>query len=103
MTFTRKIMAVASAVLISIGLAFSAGAPAQAGGLLTAPEADWTGGQVTCKIIQFILEDEMGYKVKRITMPAGPGISAGMKAGDLDFACESWPSYSPSKERYIAE
>jgi glycine betaine/proline transport system substrate-binding protein len=103
MSFTRKIMAVASAVLISIGIAFSAGAPAQAGGLLTAPEADWTGGQVTCKIIQFILEDEMGYKVKRITMPAGPGISAGMKAGDLDFACESWPSYSPSKEKYIAE
>ncbi len=100
---TRKFMATMGAVLVSFGMAFSASAPAQAGGVLTAPEADWTGGQVTCKIIQFILEDEMDYKVKRITMPAGPGIFEGLRAGDLDFACEMWPSYSPSKEKYMTE
>jgi glycine betaine/proline transport system substrate-binding protein len=45
----------------------------------------------------------MGYKVKRVTMPAGPGVFEGLRSGDLDFACEMWPSYSPSKEAYVAE
>ena len=103
MTFTRKIMGTASAVFLSFGMALSASTPAEAGGVLNVPEADWTGGQVTCKILQIILEDEMDYKVKRITMPAGPGVSEGMRSGDLDFACENWPSYSPTKEQYIAE
>ena len=103
MTFTRKFMGTASAVFLSFGMALSASTPAEAGGVLNVPEADWTGGQVTCKILQIILEDEMDYKVKRITMPAGPGVSEGMRSGDLDFACENWPSYSPTKEQYIAE
>ncbi len=58
--------------------------------MLTVPEADWTGGQVTCKVLQFILEDEIDYKITLITMPAGPGVSDGMRSGDLDFACASW-------------
>ena len=84
-------------------LALGLSAPAQAGGLLKAPVADWTGGAVTCEIIHQILEREMGYKVKRITMPSGPGVYEGLRAGDLDFACEGWPSYSPSKDKYIKD
>ena len=84
-------------------LALGLSAPAQAGGLLKAPVADWTGGAVTCEIIHQILESEMGYKVKRITMPSGPGVYEGLRAGDLDFACEGWPSYSPSKDKYIKD
>ena len=76
---------------------------ASAGGLLKAPVADWTGGAVTCEIIHQILEGEMGYKVKRITMPSGPGVNEGLRAGDLDFACETWPSYSTTKEKYVTE
>ena len=103
MTITTKIMATVSAMVVSFGMAFSASAPAEAGGVITVPEADWTGGRVTCKVLQFILEDEMDYKIKLITMPAGPGVSEGMRSGDLDFACESWPSYAPTKGKYIAE
>jgi len=54
-------------------------------------------------VIQHILENEMGYKVKRITMPSGPAVMEGMRSGDLDFACESWPSYSTTKEKYVSE
>ncbi len=103
MKFTKKFVAAISATFVAVGMAFAAPTPASAGGVLTAPEADWTGGQVTCKVLQVILEQEMGYKVKRITMPAGPGVFEGIRAGDLDFACEMWPSYSPSKEAYMTE
>lgn len=101
MKFFNKMTAGMGAGVVALGMLASA--PASAQGLLTAPEADWTGGQVTCKIIQFILEDEMGYKVKRITMPSGPTVREGMRAGDLDFACETWPSYDSTKEKYMTE
>ncbi|MCY3878908.1 MAG: hypothetical protein OXF74_06985 [Rhodobacteraceae bacterium] len=79
------------------------GSPVAAQGVLTAPVADWTGGQVTCHILQVILEDELGYKVKRIVMPAGPAIWEGVRSGDMDFGCEAWPSYNPISREYVAE
>lgn len=87
----------------AVALSLAVAAPASASKVLKYAEADWTGGQVTCKILQIILEEEMGYKVKAITMPAGAGVYEGIAAGDLDFACEGWPSYSSSKETYISE
>ena len=30
---------------------------AQAAGRLTAPDPDWTGGVVTCRVVQYILEN----------------------------------------------
>jgi glycine betaine/proline transport system substrate-binding protein len=92
-----------SSLLASVTLAAVVSLPAQAGGRLTAPIADWTGGAVTCKVAQLILEQEMGYRIKRIQMPTGPGVYEGVAAGDLDFACESWPSYSSSKDKMITE
>ena len=103
MNLLNKITTSATAGTIALGFVLSTAAPVSAAGLLTAPEADWTGGQVTCKILEIILEDEMGYKVKRITMPSGAGVWEGIRAGDLDFACESWPSYTASKEKYASE
>lgn len=103
MNLLNKITTSATAGTIALGFVLSTAAPVSAAGLLTAAEADWTGGQVTCKILEIILEDEMGYKVKRITMPAGAGVWEGIRAGDLDFACESWPSYTASKEEYASE
>ena len=70
---------------------------------LTAPIADWTGGAVTCKVLEVILEQEMGYEIKRIMMPSGAGVYEAMAVGDLDFGCESWPSYSPSRNRFMTE
>lgn len=103
MNLTKKLTATATAAAFAAGMTLTAVAPAQAAGVLTVPEADWTGGQVTCRIIEIILEDEMGYKIKQITMPSGAGVYEGMRAGDLDFACEGWPSYSSSKDAYIKE
>jgi len=103
MKLIGRITALAGAGTLALGISLSAATSAMAGGVLTAPEADWTGGQVTCKIIQIILEDHMDYKVKRITIPSGPGVMEGMRAGDLDFACESWPSYSTTKDKYVKE
>ena len=76
---------------------------ANAGGRLIAPVPDWTGGAVTCKVAQVILENELDYKVKRITIPSGAGVYEAMASGDMDFACESWPSYSSSKDTMITE
>ncbi len=70
---------------------------------LTAPIADWTGGAVTCKVLEVILEQEMGYDIKRVMMPSGAPVYEAMAVGDLDFGCESWPSYSPSRNRFMAE
>jgi len=88
---------------VAVALSIIAAIPAKAGGVLNVPDADWTGGLVTCRIIESILENEMGYKIKNITIPSGAGVYEGMRAGDLDFACEGWPSYSSSKEAYMTE
>lgn len=68
---------------------------------LTAPIADWTGGAVTCSVLEVILEQEMGYDIKRVMMPSGAAVYEAMAVGDLDFGCESWPSYSPSRNRFM--
>ena len=78
-----RLFASAAAAVLALGAA-----PASAD-LFKVPVADWTGGAVTCEIINQILEREMGHKVKRITMPSGPAVSEGMRAGDLDYGCET--------------
>ena len=93
----RRIAVAGGAAVLAFGAA-----PASAE-LFKAPVADWTGGAVTCEIIHQILEREMGHKVKRITMPSGPAVAEGLRAGDLDYACETWPSYSTTKEKYVTE
>ena len=61
---------------------------------LTAAVADWTGGEITCQVAVSMLEEELGYKVKRIVFPSGTGLWEAIAAGEIDFACESWPSYA---------
>ena len=92
---------IASACTLALGLTMSA--PASAGGLLKAAVADWTGGAVMCEIIHTIVEQELDYKVKRIVMPSGPNVQAGIRAGDIDYACENWPSYNTNNSNHVAE
>ena len=66
MNLKNKLTTSFFATVLAIGFAGSA----SAGGMLRAPVPDWTGGAVTCEVIHYVLENEMGYKVKRITMPA---------------------------------
>ena len=96
-------LSLASAGTLAAGLTLGVAVPAKAGGLVNAPVADWTGGAVMCEIIHQIIENEMDYKVKRITMPSGPGRDEGIRSGDLDYGCELWPSYSTTKEKFVTE
>ena len=61
---------------------------------LVAAVADWTGGEITCQVAVVMLEEELGYKVKRIVFPSGTGLWEAIAAGEIDFGCESWPSYA---------
>ena len=100
---TRSAAKSSFAAASTLALCMTVTAPASAGGVLKSAVADWTGGAVMCEIIHQILESELDYKVKRITMPSGPGLREGIRAGDIDYACESWPSYDTTKEKYVSE
>ena len=68
---------------------------------LTAAVADWTGGELTCQVAVAILEEELGYRVDRIEFASGTGLWEAIAAGDIDFACESWPSYAEADDVMI--
>lgn len=93
------------AALACVALTLSLGAvtTAQAAKRLTVPDPDWTGGVVTCRTIQHVLENELDYKIKTVSIPGGPGVWEGIRAGDLFYNCETWPSYNPTKEKYLSE
>ena len=63
-----------------VALTLSALPAAHAAKRLTAPDPDWTGGLVTCLVAQKIIEEELGYRTKRITMPSGPGVTSVAKS-----------------------
>ena len=65
---------------------------------LTAAVADWTGGEISCQVAVSILEDELGYEIDRIVFASGTGLWEAIAAGDIDFACESWPSYAEADD-----
>ena len=92
--------ALASAV---IALSLVSAPSAQAAKRLTVADLDWTGAVVSCRTIQYVLENEMGYKVKTVSMPGGPGAWEAIRSGDVDYYCETWPSYNPIKSDYLKE
>ena len=87
----------------ALALAITVSTPASAGGLVNTAVNDWTGGAVMCEIVHQILENEMDFKVKRIVMPSGPGRDEAIRAGDLHYGCELWPSYSTTIQKYVTE
>ena len=91
------------AAIIAIMAAMTPGTSQAAKGVITLHEGDWTGNLVTCKLLEVILKDEMDYKVKRTFLPGGPVVYEAIAGGDLDFACEGWPSYNPTKGQFIKE
>lgn len=92
---------IAAASTLALGL--SASGTTHAAELFNSAVADWTGGAVTCEIVHQIVENEMDGKVKRIVMPSGPGRDEAIRAGDLDYGCELWPSYSVSNTKHLEE
>lgn len=99
MKLNRTISAIAGAGVLGLSMSVTA----HAGGVLKTAVNDWTGGAVMCEIVHQIAEKELGYKVKRITMPSGPGRDEAIRAGDLDYGCELWPSYSTTIQKYVKE
>lgn len=91
------------AAVFAITAAIAPGTSYAAKGVLTLHEGDWTGNLVSCKLLEIILEDEMDYKVKRTFLPGGPVVYEAIIGGEIDFACEGWPSYNPTKGEYIKE
>ena len=96
-----KFKTVLAFVLLTLG--FSSLPSAHAAKRLTVADLDWTGAVVTCRTLQYVLENEMGYKVKTVTMPGGPGAWEAVRSGDVDYYCETWPSYNPVKSEYLTE
>ena len=102
MTALRQIRAAALGLAVAAMLGI-APTPANAGkALFKVADPDWTGGVITCRLIEFIIAD-WGHKVKRITMPGGPAVMEGVRSGDLHYRCETWPSYSTAKDKYISK
>ena len=87
----------------AIGLSMSVVPSAHAAKQVTSIDLDWTGAVVTCRTIQYVLENELDYKVKTVSMPGGAGAWEAVRAGDADYYCETWPSYNPVKSEYLTE
>ncbi|MEM7428549.1 MAG: glycine betaine ABC transporter substrate-binding protein [Pseudomonadota bacterium] len=88
---------------VAIGIAMAAvvtPAPASAGTVLKVAESDWTSGAITCRMIEFIIRG-WSYKVQRINMASGPAVMESVRAGETQYSCEAWPSYTPAKNRFI--
>ena len=99
MKLSKKI----SALILSVVLLIGSFGHANAAKRLHAAIADWTGGIITCEVAVAILEREMGYKVKQTVFPSGTGLWEAIAAGELDFACESWPSYAEADSVMLNE
>lgn len=65
-----KISKSISALILSLVLVLGSFGTAHAK-RLTAAVADWTGGEITCQVAVSMLEEELGYKVKRVVFPSG--------------------------------
>ena len=70
-------------------------------GIVKIHEADWTGNVAMTRLVKFVLEEELDYKVRVTFLPAGPAVLEAIVAGELDAAFECWPTYTPSKSQYI--
>ena len=97
-----KLSKIISAMILSFVLVLSSFAQANAK-RLTAAVADWTGGEISCQVAVTMLEEELGYKVKRVVFPSGTGLWEAIAAGEIDFACESWPSYAEADSVMMKE
>ena len=99
MKLTKRI----SALILSFVLLLGGLTQANAAKRLTAAVADWTGGEISCQVAVTMLEEELGYKVKRVVFPSGTGLWEAIAAGEIDFACESWPSYAEADSVMMKE
>ena len=77
MKLTKRI----SALILSFVLLLGGLTQANAAKRLTAAVADWTGGEISCQVAVTMLEEELGYKIKRVVFPSGTGLWEAIAAG----------------------
>ena len=87
-----KWLVVIPGLLILLLLAFR-GAAAETKGTVRIWESDWTGGQVTSKLVELLLEQHMGYEAERIFLGYGEMWQA-VRQGDLHLTLEWAPSFA---------
>ena len=98
-----KLTKTISALFLSLVLLIGSLGQANAAKRLHAAIADWTGCIITCEVAVAILEREYGYKIKQTVFPSGTGLWEAIAAGEIDFACESWPSYAEADSVMLNE
>ncbi len=76
MNISKKISALILSFVLLLGGLTQANAKR-----LTAAVADWTGGEITCQVAVSMLEEELGYKVKRVVFPSGTGLWEAIASG----------------------
>ena len=81
MKLTKRI----SALILSFVLLLGGLTQANAAKRLTAAVADWTGGEISCQVAVTMLEEELGYKIKRVVFPSGTGLWEAIAAGEIDL------------------
>ena len=84
------------------GLVVFSAQPASAQTMVKVADPDWTGGLITCRIIEFIIKD-WGYEVKRIPIVSGPSVMESVRAGETHYGCEAWPSFTELKEKFVGK
>ena len=99
----RTLTGIAASVGLAVAGCIGSVSVAQAADRVTVHEGDFTGNLISCQLLSNILEDEMDYRVKRAALATGPTMWAAVSGGDIDVACENWPSYTPHSATYIVE
>ena len=96
----RSLLLTLGAAVLALG---SAASSAESKGVIRIHEGDWTGNFVDTKLVELILEEEMGYEVEMVFLPAGPPTYEAILSGDVDAAFEFWPATTPEAYEYIKE
>ena len=90
-----KWVALAVALALIVVLAVAACGSDEPKGTVVIVDQDWDGQLVTTRVVQILLEQEMGYTVEtKFAAADSAPLFIGLESGDFHFVCCNWPSYS---------
>jgi glycine betaine/proline transport system substrate-binding protein len=88
------VLAVALALIVVLAVAACGGSD-EPKGTVVIVDQDWDGQLVTTRVVQILLEQEMGYTVEtKFAAADSAPLFIGLESGDFHFVCCNWPSYS---------
>ena len=88
----RTVLALALALIVVLAVALACGSD-EPKGTVVIVDQDWDGQLVTTRVVQILLEDELGYTVETKFAPADSApLFIGLESGDFHFVCCNWPS-----------